>query len=200
MIAALIGVQMMMVTSAEKRFIFQPDHRVRAQVFAAQAAGGAAAQARLPGDAQRQPARRRGAAPSTAAARAACAACAAQHAPTSPFRAPPLHPFGDADAFGDAFEDAFRDGYGDTFGDAGAGDERLLEEVELRAASANFPRRHALALIRHDSDPAALPGRTSIRSFSAGAAKSKHVRSIMSMLCAFRDDDCAGASTSLTME
>jgi hypothetical protein len=104
------------------------------------------------------------------------------YAPTSPFRAPPLHPFGDADAFGDAFEDTFRDGYGDTFGDAGVGDERLLEEVELRAASANFPRRHALALIRHDSDPAALPGRTSIRSFSAGAAKSKHLRSIMSML------------------
>lgn len=106
----------------------------------------------------------------------------AQHAPTSPFRAPSLHPFGDAGAFGDAFEDTFGDGYGDAFGDAGAGDERLLEEVELRAASANFPRRHALALIRHDSDPAALPGRTSIRSFSAGAAESKPLRSTMSVL------------------
>jgi hypothetical protein len=87
-----------------------------------------------------------------------------QQQPPSPFsRAPPLHPFGDADAFGEAFGDHFTGG--------SAGDERLLEEVELRAASANFPRRHALALIRHDSDPAALPGRSSIRSFSAGAAE-----------------------------
>ena len=101
-----------------------------------------------------------------------------QHAPATPFQSPPLHPFGDEDAFGDTFNDGVGDDFGDAFGDAGAGDERLLEEVELRAASANFPRRHALALIRHDSDPAALPGRT-VRSFSAGAARSRACANIM---------------------
>jgi hypothetical protein len=86
-----------------------------------------------------------------------------QHVPTSPFYAPPpLLPFGDAAAF----EDAFVEG--------SVGDERLLEAVELRAASANFPRRHAAALIRTDSDTAAHAGRPSVRSFSAGAAAAQN--------------------------